>query len=146
MDMEIRHNFIPEPLPSYGLAEDAPRIHHNEIKVRRTYGWLCPFQDYKSNKCYNVQRHIDSIHGKGSREPIDSRTGETRAQKRMNANSHRNMPQSSSDCMGPRFCPISPIPSGKGVEGDNMRNGRPQTFVRVRKSSTSQRHFSSADW
>jgi hypothetical protein len=50
------------------------------IKVRRTYGLLCPCGNYKSNRWSNTQRHIDRLHGSG--EPIDSRTGETRAEKK----------------------------------------------------------------
>ena len=60
-------------------------IHQNKVKVRRTYGWLCPFDGYKSNKWFNVQRHINSQHGWGSGEPVDSRTGETREEKARNA-------------------------------------------------------------
>jgi hypothetical protein len=51
-----------------------------QIKVRRTYGWLCPYKDYLSNRRFNAQRHTDKIHGGG--EPVDSRTGETLAQKK----------------------------------------------------------------
>jgi hypothetical protein len=53
--------------------------HNVQLKVRRTHGWLCPYKDYKSNKRFNTQRHINKIHGGG--EPVDSRTGETLAQK-----------------------------------------------------------------
>jgi hypothetical protein len=49
-------------------------------KVRRTHGWLCPCGDYKSNRWFNTNRHIYKLHGSG--EPIDSRTGETRAEKK----------------------------------------------------------------
>jgi hypothetical protein len=49
-------------------------------KVRRTHGWLCPCGDYKSNRWFNTQRHIYKLHGSG--EPIDSRTGETKAEKK----------------------------------------------------------------
>jgi hypothetical protein len=49
-------------------------------KVRRTHGWLCPCGDYESNRWFNTNRHIFKLHGSG--EPIDSRTGETRAEKK----------------------------------------------------------------
>lgn len=52
-------------------------------KVRRTHGWICPYSDYKSNKHFNTQRHINAIHGSG--EPVDSRTGETKTQKKSKA-------------------------------------------------------------
>jgi hypothetical protein len=106
--MEVRDYFIPGPLSPYSLAGDTHQIHHNKIKVRRTYGWLCPLEGYKSNKWYNVQRHIDSVHGKGTVESVDSRTGETREQKIMNAIRQRDMLQTSSDHIGPHSRPISP--------------------------------------
>lgn len=70
-----------------------------QIRVRRTYGWLCPYKDYLSNKRFNAQRHIDKIHGGG--EPVDSRTGETLAQKKaaaLHAHKYSNM---QSGCMMP---------------------------------------------
>jgi hypothetical protein len=66
-------------------------IHQNKVKVRRAYGWLCPFDMYKSNKRFNVQRHINSQHGWGSGAPVDSRTGETREQKARNAITQSNL-------------------------------------------------------
>jgi hypothetical protein len=60
-------------------------------KVRRTYGWLCPCGDYESNRWFNTQRHIYKLHGSG--EPIDSRTGETRAEKKTGASAiHHSSP------------------------------------------------------
>lgn len=55
-------------------------VHKDQSKIRRTSGWLCPHKDYISNKRFNTQRHINKEHGGG--EPIDSRTGETMAQKK----------------------------------------------------------------
>ncbi|MGH9978697.1 MAG: hypothetical protein ACRD8Z_23125 [Nitrososphaeraceae archaeon] len=71
------------------------------IKVRRTYGWLCPWRDYKSNKWFNTQRHISRLHGRG--EPIDMRTGETRAKKKAGASTTNNFSnmQSSSVMLAP---------------------------------------------
>lgn len=40
-------------------------------KYRRTHGWDCPCQDYRSNRHYNTQRHINLTHGYGSGGPID---------------------------------------------------------------------------
>ena len=51
-------------------------------KYRRTHGWDCPYQDYRSNRHYNTQRHINLTHGYGSGEPIDHMTGETREEKK----------------------------------------------------------------
>jgi len=62
-----------------------PKIPQAGVKIPRTYGWLCPFDQYKSDKHYNTQRHIDLRHGYGSGEPIDSLTGLTREQKKRNA-------------------------------------------------------------
>jgi hypothetical protein len=67
-------------------------IHQNKVKVRRTYGWLCPFDEYKSNKRFNVQRHINSQHGWGSGEPVDSITRETKEEKARNAITRSNLP------------------------------------------------------
>ena len=62
-----------------------PRVPQSPVKIPRTYGWLCPYDNYKSDKHYNTQRHINLRHGYGSGEPIDSLTGLTREQKRRNA-------------------------------------------------------------
>lgn len=62
-----------------------PRVPQSPVKIPRTYGWLCPYDNYKSDKHYNTQRHINGRHGYGSGEPIDSLTGLTREQKRRNA-------------------------------------------------------------
>jgi hypothetical protein len=48
-------------------------------------GGFAPFDNYKSAKHYNTQRHINLRHRYGSGEPIDSLTGLTREQKRRNA-------------------------------------------------------------
>jgi hypothetical protein len=69
--------------------------HNGQIKVRRTYGWQCPYCDYTSNKRFNTQRHSYTRHGDG--EPIDSRTGETMAQKKaaaLHAHKYPNMQSS----------------------------------------------------
>lgn len=66
--------------------------HNGQIKIRRTYRWLCPYKDYLSNRRFNAQRHTDKIHGGG--EPVDSRTGETLAQKKeaaLHAHKYSNM-------------------------------------------------------
>lgn len=77
-------NLPPYPANNYyGNTLHKPRI-------KRTYGWDCPFQDYGSNKHYNTQRHINLIHGYG--EPIDHLTGETRQQKRSAAVQTFNQP------------------------------------------------------
>jgi hypothetical protein len=93
--MEKTDKFIASD-PSIGSHQHFPfgtvaPIHQNKIKVRRTYGWLCPFDGYKSNKWFNIQRHINSQHGWGSGEPVDSRTGETREEKARNVIT-RNLP------------------------------------------------------
>jgi hypothetical protein len=93
--MERTDKFITSD-PSMGSPQHFPiglavPIHQNKVKVRRTYGWLCPFEGYKSDKWFNVQRHINSQHGWGSEEPVDSRTGETREEKVRNAIT-RNLP------------------------------------------------------
>lgn len=69
----------------YSHTIRAQRVPQPVRKISRTYGWDCPFDNYKSNKHYNTQRHINLIHGYGSGEPIDSLTGLTREQKRRNA-------------------------------------------------------------
>ncbi len=60
-----------------------PRVPQAPVKVPRTFGWHCPYDNYKSEKHYNTQRHINLRHGSG--QPIDSSTGLTREQKRRNA-------------------------------------------------------------
>jgi hypothetical protein len=72
---------------SNGTANPGNR---NKVKLRRTYGWHCPFDKYKSNKRFNVQRHINSVHGWGSGAPVDSKTGETMEDKVRNASLQRN--------------------------------------------------------
>jgi hypothetical protein len=69
----------------YSHIVGEPRVPQATVKIPRTYGWLCPFEGYKSDKHYNTQRHINLRHGYGSGEPIDSLTGLTREQKRRNA-------------------------------------------------------------
>jgi hypothetical protein len=81
--------------------------HNVQIKIRRTHGWLCPYSDYRSNRRFNTQRHIYKVHGGG--EPIDSRTGETMAQKKAAALQTHVFPDMQSDCMMPDTNPIDPI-------------------------------------
>jgi hypothetical protein len=76
----------------YSSDGTANPVHKNKVKVRRTYDWLCPFDRYRSNKLFNVQRHINSVHGRGSGVPVDSRTGETSEDKVRNAITQRNFP------------------------------------------------------
>ncbi len=71
------------------IEPDVGSMYHKS-KIRRTYGWDCPYQDYKSNRHYNTQRHIDLTHGSGSGEPVDHMTGETRQEKRRATNESRN--------------------------------------------------------
>lgn len=65
-----------------GIIDTVLRIGHPNCRIKRTYGWDCRYDDYFSNRHYNTQRHIDSIHGIGSGEPVDRRTGETREEKK----------------------------------------------------------------
>jgi len=74
---------------SYGTVNP---VYQNNVKVRRTYGWLCPFDRYKSNKRFNVQRHIDSVHGRDTGVSVDSITGETSAEKVVNAITQKKFP------------------------------------------------------
>lgn len=62
-----------------------PRVPQSPVKVPRTFGWHCPYDNYKSEKHYNTKRHINIRHGFSSGQPIDSSTGLTREQKRRNA-------------------------------------------------------------
>ena len=89
---------------SYGTVNP---VYQNNVKVRRTYGWLCPFDEYKSNKWFNVQRHINSEHGWGSGVPVDSRTGETRKDKVRNAITKRNFPNT----LAPSYSPSDSVES-----------------------------------
>jgi hypothetical protein len=79
---------------------------HLKNKIRRTYGWDCPYQDYTSKRHFNTQRHIYLTHGIGSGEPVDHMTGETRDEKRRAANESRN--QSMSVSVYPRTRPLPP--------------------------------------
>jgi hypothetical protein len=67
------------------VARQQQKVSQAVTRTRRTYGWLCPFDRYKSNKYYNAQRHINLTHGYGSAEPINSSTGLIREQKRRKA-------------------------------------------------------------
>ena len=69
----------------YSHMKREPRVPQASVKTPRTFGWHYPFDDYKSEKHYNTQRHINLRHGDGSGQPIDSSTGLTREQKRRNA-------------------------------------------------------------
>jgi hypothetical protein len=76
---------------SQGFSSSAHGALPIRVKVRRTYGWLCPYKDYRSNRWSNAQRHINAIH-EGAGNPVDGRTGETRDQKIANALNRSNMP------------------------------------------------------
>lgn len=69
---------------SQGFASGAQRVPPIKVKVRRTYGWLCPYEDYRSKRWSSAQRHINAIH-EGAGDPVDSRTRETRDEKFANA-------------------------------------------------------------
>jgi hypothetical protein len=91
------------------LSQWFPNGKHKSLispsKVRRTYGWLCPCGDYKSNRWFNTQRHIYKLHGSG--EPIDSRTGETRVEKKTGASATHH---SSSVMFAPKaVIPVKPM-------------------------------------
>ena len=92
--MQDRSKFIGNhPTTSYHphvCDGTANSVYRNNVKFRRTYGWDCPFDVYKSNKWFNVQRHINLIHGWGSGVPLDGRTGETMEDKRKSATLQRN--------------------------------------------------------
>lgn len=75
-------------------------------KIKRAYGWDCPFKDFTSNRHYNTQRHIYSIHGIGSGEPVDHRTEETREEKIRAANGSHTHPMNTS--VNSRTCPVFP--------------------------------------
>lgn len=87
--------YMNKPFHLGKIDSDVDSLHHKE-KIRRTYGWNCPYQDYKSSRHYNTQRHIYLTHGIGSGEPVDHMTGETREEKRRAANESRNQPMNMS--------------------------------------------------
>ena len=92
---------------SQAFASGAHRFLPAKVKVRRTFGWLCPYEDYRSNRWSNTQRHINAIHA-GAGNPADSRTGETKAQKIANALNRSNMPNILSDYRVPHLSATSP--------------------------------------
>lgn len=98
----------------------AVTVHQNKVKVRRTYGWLCPFDEYESNKWFNVQRHINSQHGWGSGEPVDSRTGETKEEKVKNATTQINLPNTLTTSLDSHSGSINSIQSDTGSGRSNM--------------------------
>lgn len=75
-----------------GKIDDVMLPQYPKNKIKRTYGWDCPYQDYTSKRHFNTQRHIYLRHGIGSGEPVDHMTGETRDEKRRAANVSRNRP------------------------------------------------------
>jgi hypothetical protein len=99
--MDLTKDVTDGAASAFGFSGGAHRIRRNEVKVRRTYGWDCPCKDYKSRKWYNTPRHINSIHGIGSGEPVDSRTGETREEKKNNAIRLGNMPKGITGSLNP---------------------------------------------
>jgi hypothetical protein len=88
---------------------------HPKSKVKRTYGWSCPFLDYTSNRHYNTQRHIHSVHGIGSGVPVDHTTGETREEKRRAA---ANESHSQSMSMSVYSTGTRPVPTPVGNPGE----------------------------
>lgn len=75
-------------------------IFPHKPRIKRTYGWDFPFQDYSSNRHYNTHRHIILIHGHGSGEPKDHLTGQTRREKM--SSTVQNFNQSSNMSIYPR--------------------------------------------
>jgi hypothetical protein len=106
-------------------------IHQNKVKVRRIYGWLCPIDMYKSNKRFNVQRHINSQHGWGSGVPVDSRTGETKEQKDRNAIMQSNLPNTLTTSLGSHLHSgsIRSIQSDTGIGRSSMSQKWNQTTL-----------------
>jgi hypothetical protein len=102
-------------------------IHQNRVKVRRTHGWLCPFDEYESNKWFNTQRHINSQHGWGSGAPVDSRTGETREEKVRNAITQSNLPNTLTTSFDSHFGSIRSIQSDTGFGSSNTSQKWNQT-------------------
>jgi hypothetical protein len=133
---------------SQRFASGAYRVLPIKVKVRRTYGWLCPYEDYKSNRWSNAQRHIDAIH-EGAGNPVDSGTGETKDQKIANALNRRNMPNILSDYRVPHLSVTSADRSNKqfgtridsshaqlpGTEFGNFQNTKDVTQSPVAGSS-----------
>jgi hypothetical protein len=126
--MQEENDVMASTVSPYGSVWGAHRI-PRELKVRRTYGWLCPFQDYKSNRWSNAQRHIELIHGKGSGEPVDSSTGETKEGKKKNAIRQENMRKSISGPPDPRSGPITLIQSGERFERKKMIESEPHASL-----------------
>jgi hypothetical protein len=62
--MQVRDGFVDGTKSMVGSAWGANRIRHIDAKVKRTYGWLCPFQDYTSNRYFNTKRRIELVHEK----------------------------------------------------------------------------------
>ena len=87
--MHIDKSYMNTPFHLGKIHTNVGSVRHIN-KIRRTYGWDCPYLDYESNRHYNTQRHIDLTHGIGSGEPVDHMTGETREEKRRAANGSCN--------------------------------------------------------
>jgi hypothetical protein len=75
--MQKDKSYIEKPFHLGKIDNDVDSLHLKN-KYRRTHGWDCPYQDYRSNRHYNTQRHINLTHGYGSGEPIDHMTRETK--------------------------------------------------------------------
>lgn len=88
-----------------GKIDDVMLPQYPKNKIKRTYGWDCPYQDYTSKRHFNTQRHIYLRHGIGSGEPVDHMTGETRDEKRRAANVSRNRPMNVSVYSRTRLLP-----------------------------------------
>lgn len=87
--MQIDKSYVNRPFHLGKIHTDVGSVRHKN-KIRRTYGWDCPYQEYESDRHYNTQRHINLTHGSGSGEPVDHMTGETREEKRRAANGSCN--------------------------------------------------------
>jgi hypothetical protein len=111
-------------------------------KVRRTHGWLCPYRDYRSNKHFTTQRHINAIHGSG--EPVDSRTGETKTQKKSKASNAQSSMQSGYVMPAPNMVIAGQL---KELSENKTVNAQPHVPIIVTESlpNTQNAHLSTSD-
>jgi hypothetical protein len=100
-------------------------------KARRTYGWCCPFDNYKSNRHYNTQRHIQLIHGEGSGDPLDSLTRQTREENirndRVQGTSSKTTPDSNY-IMNNSYRPINSIKVGHSLKDNQLSAWNEQAY------------------
>ena len=59
--MQIAKSYMNTSFHLGKIHTDVDSVRHKN-KIRRTYGWDCPYQDYRSNRHYNTQRHINLTH------------------------------------------------------------------------------------